>query len=231
MINAAGQAPLPSSAPLSTLPAETGAVDLAAALAEQERLRRDLHHQVTNSLQIIASLVALQARDSDSAPVRQLHDVIQAQIQTLTLVQRWQYLGEADARVDLAGMLAELSAALEAGLVSARHDRVAIACTAAALQLAPGLAIPVGFLVTELALLASQLAPPGRMQLAVTASPAAAGIRLTVGTSAFAGRDALAGSDTATARIIRAMAQQLDGQLQHDGVAGSYAIGFAGVAG
>ena len=227
MINATGHSPLSS----SSTPAETGAIDLAAALAEQERLRRDLHHQVTNSLQIIASLVALQARDSASAAVRRLHDVIQAQIQTLTLVQRWQYLGEADACVDLAGMLAELCAALEAGLVSARHDRVMVACTAAALPLAPGLAIPVGFLITELALLAGQLAPPGRLHWAGAAAPAAAGISLTVHTGAFAGRDALAGSDTATVRIIRAMAQQLGGELQHDAVAGCYAIGFAGAAG
>jgi two-component sensor histidine kinase len=227
MINTAGPSPLSSSA----APAEVGAADLAAALAEQERLRRDLHHQVTNSLQIIASLVALQARDSTSDAVRQLHDLIQAQIQTLTLVQRWQYLGEADACVDLAGMLAELCAALEAGLVSARHDHVAIACTAAELSLAPGLAIPVGFLITELALLAGQLAPPGHLQLAVTAALATAGISLIVCTSAFAGSDALAGSDTATARIIRAMAQQLGGRLQHDAVAGRYAIDFSGAAG
>lgn len=227
MTNVAGQYPSLS----SVAPSETGAADLAAALAEQERLRRDLHHQVTNSLQIIASLVALQARDSRSAAVRQLHDVIQAQIQTLTLVQRWQYLGEADACVDLAGMLAELCAALEAGLVSARHDRVAIACTAAALPLAPELAIPVGFLITELALLASQQAPPGRLQLAVAAAQAATGISLTVHTSAFAGPDALAGADTATARIIRAMAQQLGGGLQHDAMTGSYEIGFAGASG
>lgn len=226
MINAAGHYPSPSSA----IPAEAGAADLAAALAEQERLRRDLHHQVTNSLQIIASLVALQARDSPSADVRILHDVIQAQIQTLTLVQRWQYLGQTDDCVDLAGMLAELCATLEAGLVSARHDRVAITCTAAALPLAPALAIPVGFLITELALLASQQAPPGLLQLAVSAEPSTAGINLAVSTSAFVGHDALAGSDTATARIISAMAQQLGGGLQHDAVAGRYAIGFSGAS-
>jgi hypothetical protein len=225
MINAAGQPPLPSSATLA------GAEALTAALAEQARLRRDLHHQVTNSLQIIASLVALQARDSTSDAVRRLHDVIQAQIQTLTLVQRWLYLGQSDAYVDLAGMLTELSAALEAGLASARHDRVRIVCTTAELPLAPVLAIPAGFLITELALLASQRAPPGVLQLAVTAAPVTAGIRITVGTSAFAGRDALAGADTATARIIRAMAQQLGGRLQHDAVAGCYWIDFAGAAG
>ena len=209
----------------------SGADALAAALAEQARLRRDLRHQVTNSLQIIASLVALQARGSGSAPVRRLHDVIQAQIQTLTLVQGWLYRGEADACVDLAGMVTDLSTALEAGLVSARHDRVCIVCTTAALPLAPVLAIPVGFLITELALLASQRSPPGVLQLAVTAAPATAGIRVMVGTSAFAGRDALVGADTATARIIRAMAQQLGGLLQHDAVAGCYWIGFAGAAG
>lgn len=227
MIKPADHSPLSSSA----APAEAGAADLAAALAEQERLRRELHHQVTNSLQIIASLVALQARDSTSAAVRAMHDVIQAQIQTLTLVQRWQYLGDAEARVDLAGMLTELCAVLESGLVSTRHPTVSIACTAAVLQLLPGLAIPVGFLITELALLAGQRAAPGALHLALTAARADAGISLLLCSRAFAGRDALASSETATARIIRAMAQQLDGRLQHDAVAGSYEIRFAGPSG
>ena len=214
--------------PSSLFPAEPGVSDVAA---EQTRMRRDLHHEVTNSLQIIASLVALEARDSDSAPVRRLHDIIQAHIQTLTLAQRWQFRGLAGARVDLAGMLAELSSALQARLGSARDDTVAVTCIAAALQLPPGLAIPVGFLITELALLAGELSPPGRLQLDVTASPAAAGIRLTVSTSAFAGSDAVAGSQTAAARIIRAMGQQLGGKLQHDRLAGHYAIELPAMAG
>lgn len=220
----------PPPKPFPAVPAGDGVDLLAASLAEQARLRRDLHHQVTNSLQIVASLMALQARDSASAAVRRLHDVIQAQIQTLTLVQRFVYQGEADGVVDLAGMLAELAATLEAGLVSARHDRVVITCRVTAAALAPERAIPLGFLITELALLAGQLAPPGRLQMAVTAEPTADGFTLTVAANAFGGRDALAGADTATARIIRAMAQQLGGPLQHDPVAGAYAIGFASAA-
>lgn len=221
-------APPPPPAP--ALPAGNGAAILAAALAEQARLRRDLHHQVTNSLQIVASLIALQARDSGSAPVRRLHDVIQAQIQTLTLVQRFVYRGEADGHVDLPGMVAELVAALETSLVSARHDRVVIACRVTAAVLAPERAIPLGFLIAELALLAGQLAPPGRLQLAVVAAPSAHGLTLTVVASAFSGRDALTGPGTATVRIIRAMAQQLGGQLRHDAVAGSYSIAFPDAA-
>lgn len=227
MIDIASQSPQSPLSPTAT--ADVGAANLVAALAEQERLRRELHHQVANSLQIIASLVALQARDSTSADVRRLHDVIQSQIQTLTLVQRWQYLGESNPDFDLAGMLTELCAMLEAGLVSTHDDRVAIACIAAALPIAPGLAIPIGFLITELVLLAEELAPDGGLQLAVTAAHGDEGIRLMVCTSVFAGRDALSGSNTAKARIIRAMAQQLGGGLQHDRVAGCYAIDFAGV--
>ncbi len=228
MIDIASQSPQSSLS--STATADVGAANLVAALAEQERLQRELHHQVANSLQIIASLVALQARDSTSADVRRLHDVIQSQIQTLTLVQRWQYLGETNLGFDLAGMLTELCAMLEAGMVSAPDDSVEIACTAAALPIAPGLAIPIGFLITELVLLAGELAPHGGLQLAVTAGHADEGIRLMVCTSVFTGHDALIGSNTARARIIRAMAQQLGGGLQHDGVAGCYVIEFAGAA-
>lgn len=199
---------------------------LLAALAERDRLTRDTHHQVQNSLQIVASMIALQAHDSDSPEMRRVHAVIQAQIQTLTLVQRWMY-GEDATMIDLAGMTAELCTGLEASLASAAHPRVQISCTCAAIALHPDLATPMGFLLTELAILAAHHSPAGPLKLAVSATATADKISVRVACAGFAGNDpvtAMAGKSTA--RIILAMARQLQGQLTHDAAAGAYSVEF-----
>lgn len=201
--------------------------ELRAALAEQDRLTRDTHHQVQNSLQIVTSMIALQAHDSGSPEVRRVHAVIQAQIQTLALVQRWRHDAGAQA-IDVAGMMAELCAGLEASLISATHPRVQINCAVPTSALHPDHATPVGFLVTELGILAATHSPPGPLELAVTSTATTERITIKVACTGFAGADLVESpSGQSTARIILAMARQLGGTLIHDSAAGAYSVDFA----
>lgn len=200
---------------------------LRAALAEQDRLTRDTHHQVQNSLQIVASMIALQTHDSDSPEIRRMHAVIQAQIQTLTLAQRWM-LDEVTTTVDLGGLLSDLCAGLEASLMSPAHPRVRIGCTVPAIALHRDHATPAAFLITELGIIASGHCPPGPLDLAVTASVAAGIITISVACACFCGPDLVATAGRQSApRIILAMARQLGGELQHDAAAGAYSVSFA----
>lgn len=200
---------------------------LRAALAEQDRLTRDTHHQVQNSLQIVSSMIALQVNDSDSPELRRIHGVIQSQIQTLTLVQRWMNDRGPDG-VDFAGMLAELCAGLEASLHSQAHPQAQIACTVPACSLHPDHATPVGFLITELVLIAARHSPPGLLALSVAVTAAAGMIEIRLATAGFAGTDLVAAAGgQAAGRIIMAMTRQLDGSLQHDAAAGIYLLRFA----
>ena len=200
----------------------TATAKLQAALGEQARLRRQMQHELRNSLQIVASMVALAARDADTPDVRRLHDVIQAQIQTLSLVQHWLHREDGGSSIDLAGMVAQLASALEARLISPDHPHVGIARSIRAGRLPAEQAVPLGFLITELALLACQHTPPGPLHMDLVVAPnlvrmAAAGFR---------GGDPLAGT-ASTVRIIRAMAAQLGGELVHDGVAGVIRLDLA----
>jgi two-component sensor histidine kinase len=204
----------------------TDTAKLRAALNEQARLRGQMQHELRNSLQIVASMVALAARDADTPGVRQLHDVIQAQIQTLSLVQHWLYRDDAGSSIDLGGMVAQLCTALEGRLATADHPDVRIACTIRAGVLPAEQAVPLGFLITELALLAGQHTPAGPLHLAVQIDMRSG---LALAAAGFRGGQPLAGT-LSTARIIRAMAAQLGGRPVHDGNAGVIRVDFAAAA-
>lgn len=205
----------------------TASEALRAALLEQDRLTRDTHHQVQNSLQIVASMIALQAHDSETPEIRQAYAAIQAQIQTLTLAQRWMR-DDGQAVIDLAGLLTELCAGLEASLVSARHPRVRISCTVPAIALHRDHATPAAFLVTELGIIAAAHSLPGVLELAVTATAVADRITISMACAGFAAFDVVTAANRQSApRIILAMARQLGGSVQHDAVNGSYSVGFA----
>lgn len=200
----------------------TATATLRAALGEQARLRRQMQHELRNSLQIVASMVALAARDADTQDVRRLHDVIQAQIQTLSLVQHWLHREDGGSSIDLAGMVAQLASALEGRLASPDHADVRIACSIRAGRLPAEQAVPLGFLITELALLASQHTPPGPLRLDLVVATHG----ITMAAAGFRSGDPLAGS-ASTVRIIRAMAAQLGGGLVHDAGSGMIRLDLA----
>jgi two-component sensor histidine kinase len=205
---------------------------LRTALAEQRRLRQALHHRVANSLQIMASLVALQARPSDSAETRQAHSVIQAQIHTLALMQHWLDADVGGENLDMASLVNALCTALEPQLAAARQTDLAIHCTVAAARLHPDQVIPLGFLVTEMALLASRHSPAGPLVISLLVTTKAGVPNLVMAAPGFAGADPLAAdAGTPNVRIINAMLRQLQAEWAHDGVAGTCSASFASSAG
>lgn len=202
--------------------------DLAGALVEQQRLTREVHHRVKNNLQIISSLMSLQARDAVSPEILQTFAVIRSRIAALTHVHRWMYDDATSSGVDLRSLIGELCAGLEASLVSPDHPAVTVACRTDAIIIHPDVAVPVAFLLTELAGLAALHGPPGALHIGVTATRAGGSTTLAITAKGFAGVDRIAAASmTPTARIIHGMARQLRSALTHDAVAGRYALVFA----
>lgn len=201
--------------------------DLRGAIAEQRRLTREVHHRVKNNLQIVASLLSLQARDADSPEVVQTYAMIQARIQALTQVHRWMYDDAISHGVDLQALVGDLCAGLEISLVSADHPRVTLACRVEAIVIHPDVAVPVAFLVTELASLAVLFSSPGPVDIAVSARDKGGRTTLAIQSPAFAGTDHVAvASRLPTSRIVHGMARQLRSELDHDTHAGIYSVGF-----
>lgn len=207
---------------------DTHSRELREALAEQQRLTREVHHRVKNNLQIVASLLSLQAREADSPEVVQTYAVIQARIQALTQVHRWMYDDATSHGVDLQALVGDLCSGLETSLVSPDHGLVTVKCRVDAIIIHPDVAVPVAFLVTELASLAAHYGTHGQLDVRVDASAADGATTIAVISAGFEGRDRIAATSMLpTARIIHGMARQLRSALAHDPVTGAYSVRFA----
>ena len=200
---------------------------LRDALSEQQRLTREVHHRVKNNLQIVTSLLSLQARDADSPEVLQTYAVIQARIQALMQVHRWMYDDATSHGVDLKALAGDLCAGLENSLVSPDRPSVAVTSRVDTIVIHPDVAVPVAFLVTELASLAAQYGDRGALQVQVDAREADGRITISIAAAGFVGVDRIAATSMLpTARIIHGMTRQLRGTLVHDPEAGAYSVGF-----
>lgn len=203
------------------------AEQLRTALDEQSRLTRELHHRVKNNLQIVASLLSLQARAADKPEIAETYAHIQARIAALIQVHRWIYDDWKSDGVDLYALVRDLCAGLETSLGAAGKREVSVPCKAAPLSVPTDIAVPVAFLITELASLAALHAPPGPVEIAVETIAGATANSITVTSAAFIGIDHIAATNMAPpARIILGMARQLRSSLDHDAVTGTYTVQF-----
>lgn len=138
---------------------------LRAALARQDLLAREMSHRVKNSLAIVASLLALQARSAEAGPdgeaVRTALIDARSRVEAIAGVhdQLWQQgdrdRDETPGEIDLAAFLQTLTANLQSG--APRHRLV---CTVAPLRIGADQAIPIGLLVNELVTNAIKYAYP-----------------------------------------------------------------------
>ncbi|MCJ2061092.1 GAF domain-containing protein [Methylobacterium sp. J-048] len=141
---------------------------LRAALARQDLLAREMSHRVKNSLAIVASLLALQARAAEAEPAVQaaLSDA-RSRVEAIAGVhdQLWRQDDRAGEKAgDGEGVPGELDLApflekLVANLASGAPGQT-LTCTAAAQRISADRAIPIGLLVNELVTNALKYAYP-----------------------------------------------------------------------
>lgn len=200
-------------------------VELNAALAEQKRLTREVHHRVKNNLQIVSSLLSLQARESVSADVAHAYATVQARVGALALVHRWMYDGSTPNGVDLHALVTDLCASLEQGVGSGEQAPVIIHCSVEPAVVGQDTAVPLAFFITELVSLAVKRVAPARLSATVTVVAHGGSGKLVVTAAPFIDDDGL-GKGNSAKRIIEGMARQLRTPLEHDISAGSYSLAF-----
>ncbi len=119
------------------------------SLREKETLLKEVHHRVKNNLQVIGSLLRLQARYLSDPQARAMFEESQNRVQSISLVHEMLYRAADLSRVDFGEYLRSLTSHLSDGLKRSGGS-IEITVEAAGVQMAVDAAIPCGLIVNEL---------------------------------------------------------------------------------
>ncbi|MDP1829322.1 MAG: PAS domain S-box protein [Archangium sp.] len=120
-----------------------------ASLAEKEVLLREVHHRVKNNLQVVSSLLSLQANTVQDEPARIALDESRERIQSIALAHELLYRSDDLARIDFHAYLRELVKVLAAPFVRPEVS-VELDLEAPVIELPIDVSVPCGLLVNEL---------------------------------------------------------------------------------
>ena len=122
---------------------------LRTSLEEKEALLKEVHHRVKNNLQIISSLLNLQAQKVGNAEARVFLRETQNRIRAMALLHETLYGSESLARVNFRRYAESLCAHLGRTYASPAHS-VRLRPEIAEVTLPPDQAIPAGLIINEL---------------------------------------------------------------------------------
>jgi len=206
---------------------------LKASLKEKEVLLKEIHHRVKNNLQIISSLLSLQAEEiRDPAALEKFRDS-QARIQSMALVHEKLYQSKDLGKIDMGAYIASLAQTLvHAQGGGQQNARIRLQVEAEEQYVTLDTAIPCGLILNELLSNALKHAFPGGRagRIAIRFRKAAEDrFTLTVEDDGegLPEQFDLQQSPSLGLRIVHALTDQLDGQLrmQHNGGA-SFGLTF-----
>ncbi len=188
--------------------------NLKAALAREQVLRSEMNHRVKNSLMIVASMLALQAKDVEDSTTTAYLEEASHRVMAVAQAHDRLFQGSDIERLDLGKYIAEVCRDLDASV-----PRCDIRIDAAAdIELPTDRAISVALIVNELITNAAKYAYPGRSDGRIDISVTAAADNML----SISVRDEGAGLppdfDLARPRglgmrIVTSFAQQLNGTL------------------
>jgi two-component sensor histidine kinase len=192
---------------------------LEAIVARQATLLREVNHRVANSLQLVASLVQMQASAVEGEGAREALRDTQARIAAIMQIHRRLYTSDDVQFVDMKDYLQGLTTELEQS-VSAGERRRPIRLMAEPVRLATDKAVSVGVVVTELVTNALKYAyEPGETgEVRIALAQAADGrLQLAVEDDGRGMGQAPAPHSTGLGqKVVAAMARSLDTALELD---------------
>lgn len=193
---------------------------MESALATQKVLTREVHHRVKNNLQIVSSLISIQARDAANTEVTAAY----------ALMHRWMYQDESADGVEISLLLADLSASLEHGADARSVSGGRVICRADRITVSQDTALPLVFLVNELVSGVRASTDHEPTETRIEAHQLHGRCRLCITNRAFAGEDGLDGFDDGARRIIKGLTRQLRSPLAFDRDTKMFGIAFLQVA-
>jgi two-component sensor histidine kinase len=124
-------------------------VALQSLLGEKESLLKEVHHRVKNNLQVITSLLRMEARRSEHLATKSVLDEMKGRILTMALLHKSLYRSGTFAAVNLGAYLKQLTNQSFRALVT-RPGAVRLDLELASVQVEMDQALPCGLLVNEL---------------------------------------------------------------------------------
>ena len=122
---------------------------MCTALQEKEALLHEVHHRVKNNLQVISSLLSLEARRDLEPGTKAVLQEMKGRIRSMALLHETLYRTKNFARVDLAGYLREVAVKLFRAQ-NADPSAVRLVLELAAAEVELDQAMPCGLLINEL---------------------------------------------------------------------------------
>jgi two-component sensor histidine kinase len=123
--------------------------ELKAGLEQRDHMLREIHHRVKNNLQMISSLLNLQAGEIRSPRIRRFFGDAQNRVLTLSILHRHLYERSSWSLVDFQQFISDLVRQISVARPGIERPQPRYTIRAPIMAVGPDLAIPVGLIVTE----------------------------------------------------------------------------------
>ncbi len=123
--------------------------ELKAGLEQRDHMLREIHHRVKNNLQMISSLLNLQAGEISSPRIRRFFGDAQNRVLTLSILHRHLYERSSWSLVDFQQFISDLVRQISVARPGIERPNPRYTIRAPIMAVGPDIAIPVGLIVTE----------------------------------------------------------------------------------
>lgn len=115
---------------------------------EKEFLLKEIHHRVKNNLEIVSSLLALQAAQKDDSKLTDIMQDTQNRVQAMSMVHQRLYQGKNLSTIEMKNYFENLAHYVLESF--GKSDKITIKCEMPPLEVDIDMAIPLGLIVNEL---------------------------------------------------------------------------------
>ncbi len=204
------------------------AIRQVAAVEKQDLLMKEIHHRVKNNLQIVASLLNLQAARIRQPEARAEFASARDRVRALATLHRYLYLQGEVHTIDMPAFLKELCGQIFDAMGETAGKRIKLEIEASPLQMHSDQAVPLSLIVTEAVSNAVKYAFPkgraGAIHVRLTDGDGSAELVVEddgVGIPAGRTETETGTRDGLGLTLIRGFARQLGGTLQVEEMAGT----------
>jgi two-component sensor histidine kinase len=193
--------------------------ELTAGLEQRDHMLREIHHRVKNNLQMISSLLNLQAGEIRSPRIRRFFGDAQNRVLTLSILHRHLYERSSWALVDFQQFISDLVRQISVGRRGPDRPQPRYHIRAPIMAVGPDIAIPIGLIVTEAvgSALNRTFDSGAALEVRIEAADKAGTVELTIEDNAATAAGGSRGPELRGGfglTLIRGLAMQLGGEAQ-----------------